>query len=150
MITKIITREITLVYQCYYCKYNALDKIEAKNINCKNVFMIWDKEIIIGRCQIMTDDRFLIKYTNTGNVLQDMRKIIEVSRDSAYQAVNFALVRRNWLLGRRIAEEELNGESRAEYGLEIVKKRSKELTDEYGKGFTKTNLYNFYLLNFPS
>ena len=93
----------------------------------------------------MTDDRFLIKYTNTGNVLQDMRKIIEVSRDSAYQAVNFALVRRNWLLGRRIAEEELNGESRAEYGLEIVKKLSKELTDEYGKGFTKTNLYNFYL-----
>ena len=98
----------------------------------------------------MTDDRFLIKYTNTGNVLQDMRKIIEVSRDSAYQAVNFALVRRNWLLGRRIAEEELNGESRAEYGRKKKKKRSKELTDEYGKGFTKTNLYNFYLLNFPS
>ena len=116
VITKIITREITLVYQCYYCKYNALDKIEVKNINYKKVvFTIWDK------------------------------KIIEVSRDSAYQAVNFALVRRNWLLGRRIAEEELNGESRAEYGLEIVKKLSKELTDEYGKGFTKTNLYNFYL-----
>lgn len=116
VITKIITREITVVYQCHYCKSNALDKIEVKNINYKKVvFTIWDK------------------------------KIIEVSRDSAYQAVNFALVRRNWLLGRRIAEEELNGESRAEYGLEIVKKLSKELTDEYGKGFTKTNLYNFYL-----
>ncbi|MBQ4396797.1 MAG: DUF1016 family protein [Clostridia bacterium] len=74
-----------------------------------------------------------------------MREIIEGSRSSAYQAINLALVRRNWLLGRRISEEELNGETRAEYGLEVIKKLSKELTDEYGKGFTKTNLYNFYL-----
>ena len=80
----------------------------------------------------------------TGDILQDMRGIIEVARDNAYQAVNVALVQRNWLLGRRIAEEELHGGDRAEYGLEIIKKLSKELTDEYGKGFTKTNLYNFY------
>lgn len=91
----------------------------------------------------MEDNTSLVRYTNTGDILQDMREIIEVSRDSAYQAVNLALVRRNWLLGRRIAEEELNGESRAEYGLEIIKKLSKELTKEYGKGFDRTNLYNF-------
>ena len=62
----------------------------------------------------MDENVSLVKYMNTGNILQDMREIIEVSRDSAYQAVNLALVRRNWLLGRRIAEEELNGEGRAE------------------------------------
>lgn len=93
----------------------------------------------------MDENVSLVKYMNTGNILQDMREIIEVSRDSAYQAVNLALVRRNWLLGRRIAEEELNGEGRAEYGLEIIKNLSKELSGEYGRGFTKTNLYNFYL-----
>lgn len=93
----------------------------------------------------MDENTFLVKYMNTGNILQDMREIIEVSRENAYQAVNFALVRRNWLLGRRIAEEELNGENRAEYGLEVIKTLSKELTGEYGRGFTKTNLYNFYL-----
>ena len=93
----------------------------------------------------MEENTSLVQYTKTGNILQDMREIIDVSRDSAYQAVNIALVRRNWLLGRRIAEEELNGGSRAEYGLEIIKKLSKELTGEYGKGFTKTNLYNFYM-----
>lgn len=93
----------------------------------------------------MDENTFLVKYMNTGNILQDMREIIEVSRENAYQAVNFALVRRNWLLGRRIAEEELNGENRAEYGLEVIKTLSKELTSEYGRGFTKTNLYNFYL-----
>ena len=89
------------------------------------------------------DATSLVRYTKTGDILQDMREIIEVSRESAYQAVNLALVRRNWLLGRRIAEEELNGESRAEYGLEIIKKLSKELTKDYGKGFDRTNLYNY-------
>jgi len=93
----------------------------------------------------MNESISLVEYLNSGDILQDMREIIEVSRDNAYQAVNIALVRRNWLLGRRIAEEELNGEARAEYGLNIIKSLSKDLTSEYGKGFTKTNLYNFYL-----
>lgn len=92
----------------------------------------------------MDNNLFLIDKKDTNDVLQDMRGIIEAARESAYQAVNVALVKRNWLLGRRIAEEELNGGSRAEYGLEIIKTLSKELTDEYGKGFAKTNLYSFY------
>ena len=67
----------------------------------------------------MDNNASLVQYSNTGDILQDMRGIIEVARESAYQAVNVALVKRNWLLGRRIAEEELNGGNRAEYGLEI-------------------------------
>ena len=58
--------------------------------------------------------------------------------------MNTVLVQRNRLIGYRIAEEEMNGERRAEYGTEVIKKLSKELTSEYGKGFTKTNLYSFY------
>ena len=54
------------------------------------------------------------------------------------------LVQRNWMMGYRIASEELHGEKRAEYGAKIIKKLSKELSTEYGKGFTKTNIYNFY------
>lgn len=54
------------------------------------------------------------------------------------------LSQRNWLIGYRIAEKELKGENRAEYGANIIKKLSQELTKLYGKGFTKTNLYNFY------
>ena len=67
----------------------------------------------------MDNNASLVQYSNTGDILQDMRGIIELARESAYQAVNVALVKRNWLLGRRIAEEELNGGNRAEYGLEI-------------------------------
>lgn len=54
------------------------------------------------------------------------------------------LVQRNWMMDYRIASEELHGEKRAEYGAKIIKKLSKELSTEYGKGFTKTNIYNFY------
>ena len=92
----------------------------------------------------MDRNKSLMEYANTQDILTDMRGIIETARESAYQAVNVALVKRNWLLGRRIAEEELNGSNRAEYGLEIIKTLSRELTDEYGRGFTKTNLYSFY------
>lgn len=90
------------------------------------------------------DNTSLIKHSKSTDILKDVREIIEISRENAYQAVNTALVKRNWLLGQRIAQEELSGESRAEYGIEIIKKLSKDLTTEYGKGFTKTNLYNFY------
>ena len=93
----------------------------------------------------------IIKYVKTDDILCDMRGIIDASQQQAFQAVNFALVRRNWLLGYRIAEEELKGENRAEYGMGVIKQLSKELSEIYGKGFTKTNLYSFYSFykNFP-
>jgi len=70
--------------------------------------------------------------------------IIDTSQNSVYQAVNVTLVYRNWLIGYRVAEETLNGNKRVEYGSEVIKKLSKELTKLYGKGFTKSNLYSFY------
>ena len=86
----------------------------------------------------------LLKYVKTGSVFEDACNIIETAQKVAYSAVNLTLVHRNWLLGKRIADEELNGESRAEYGAEVIKKLSKDLNAQYGKGYTKTNLYNFY------
>lgn len=85
-----------------------------------------------------------LQYIKTENIVTDIKTIINSARAQAYQAVNTALVLRNWLLGRRIAEEELNGENRAEYGAKIISTLAKTLTDEYGNGFTKTNLYSFY------
>ena len=89
-------------------------------------------------------NNFMNDFVKTDNILKDMCEIIESSRDSAYRAVNSILVQRNWLIGYRIAEEELQGADRAEYGARIIRNFSKELTAEYGKGFTKSNLYNFY------
>ena len=86
----------------------------------------------------------LLKYVRTGSVFEDACNIIETAQRVAYSAVDLTLVHRNWLLGKRIADEELNGESRAEYGAEVIKKLSEDLNVQYGKGYTKTNLYNFY------
>lgn len=69
--------------------------------------------------------------------------IIENARITAYRHINEALVRRNWLIGKLIVEEELKGNDRAEYGATLIKLLSKKLTHAYGKGFTKTNLYSF-------
>lgn len=90
------------------------------------------------------NNNLMISYEKTDNLLNDMQNIIDTSQQAARQAVNVALIQRNWLLGYRIAEEILGGEERADYGTGVVKKLSKELTDIYGKGFTKTNLYSFY------
>ena len=69
--------------------------------------------------------------------------VIEQARETAYRQVNEALVKRNWELGKLIAEEELNGLDRAVYGASIIKGLSKRLTAAYGKGFTKSYLYSF-------
>ena len=84
-----------------------------------------------------------IKFQDTEDILEDVRAIIDSAKRYAYQAVNVALVERNWLIGYRIAKEELKGNDRADYGVEIIKNLSKELTKEYGKGFDYRNLYYF-------
>lgn len=85
----------------------------------------------------------IIKTNSTDDIIEDVRDIIERTRDYAFRAVNVAMVQRNWLLGKRIAEEELLGGDRAEYGKVIIRRLADYLTEQYGKGFTKSNLYQF-------
>lgn len=70
--------------------------------------------------------------------------IITEARDTAYRQINEALVRRNWMLGKLIAEQELKLKDRASnYGMDIITGLAKRLTDAYGKGFNKTSLYAY-------
>ena len=85
-----------------------------------------------------------IEYIKSEDIFSDTKSIIESARNYAYSSVNVSLIKRNWLLGKRIFEEFLLGEDRAEYGAKVIKSLSKKLTQEYGKGFTKSNLYSFY------
>lgn len=89
-------------------------------------------------------DNDIVKYAKTNSITDDACKIIDNAQEVAFSAVNIALLQRNWLLGKRIAEEELVGNGKDDYGLNVIKNLSKELTAAYGKGFTKTNLYSFY------
>ena len=85
----------------------------------------------------------IISTESTPDFFKDAQNIIEHSRKFAYKAVNVAMVLRNWLLGRRIAEEELKNGGRAEYGKEVIQKLSDHLTNIYGKGFDRISLYNY-------
>ena len=85
----------------------------------------------------------LITDAHSDILLDDAKCIIDVTREYAYRAINVAMVQRNWLLGKRIAEETLNGEDRAEYGTQVIKALSKQLTSLYGSGFDATNLYKY-------
>lgn len=87
-------------------------------------------------------NNFMDNFVKTDNLLKDMCGIIESAQETAYKAVNTALIQRNWLIGYRIAEEELQGDERSEYGVKIIKGLSKELTKLYGKGYDRSNLYH--------
>ena len=84
-----------------------------------------------------------IVYIKSDNLLQDAQHIIETAQNFAYKALNLAMIQRNWLLGKRISEEELQGKDRAKYGKEVIKELAVELTEIYGNGFDSSNLYKF-------
>jgi predicted nuclease of restriction endonuclease-like (RecB) superfamily len=82
---------------------------------------------------------------------QDIRNILQQARQKAYVAVNFAMVGAYWQIGKRIIEEEQAGKHRADYRSFLITRLSKELTIEFGKGFSVANLKNFrqFYLTFP-
>ena len=84
-----------------------------------------------------------ITYVRSNDLLADSRIIIETARSFAYKAINVALVQRNWLLGRRIAEEHLEENGRAEYGKQVIANLARQLTAIYGSSLDATNLYKF-------
>lgn len=82
----------------------------------------------------------------------DVAEILQAGRSQAVRAVNSTMIRTYWQLGRRIVEEEQHGHARAEYGRELVTRLSRYLGEQFGKGFSAANLWNFrqFYLTFPS
>ncbi len=85
------------------------------------------------------------------HTIAEVKNILAQARQKAYTAVNTAMVEAYWLIGKRIVEEEQNGDKRAAYGEEILITLSIELTREFGKGFSYANLRNFrqFYLTYP-
>ena len=72
-----------------------------------------------------------------------IRDILQAARQRSYRAVNLAMIEAYWQIGRQIVEHEQAGENRAAYGQRILEELAKELSKEFGKGFTASNLRNF-------
>ena len=85
----------------------------------------------------------LVRYVKTEDFVGDVCQIIEGAQKYAYRLVDTTLVLRNWFIGKRISEEELNGSDRADYGKKTVNSLAKNLTEKYGKGYTKRALYQY-------
>jgi predicted nuclease of restriction endonuclease-like (RecB) superfamily len=73
-------------------------------------------------------------------LLVDLRQMIDQSRQAVAQTVNTALVWLYWNIGKRIREDILK-QKRAEYGEQIVQTLSAQLTADYGRGFSRQNLF---------
>lgn len=80
---------------------------------------------------------------------QDVRSILADARQRGYAAINFIMVEAYWKIGRRIVKE--GGKGRAEYGAYLIKELSRNLGEEFGRGFSVANLKNFrqFYMAFP-
>ncbi len=75
--------------------------------------------------------------------VSDLKAIVYMAKAKAYQAADLYNVASNWLVGRRIVEQEQHGEARAQYGKHVIEIASLALTEEFGKGYSQTQIINF-------
>ncbi len=81
----------------------------------------------------------------------EIKNILITARNKVYQTANFAMVDAYWNIGKTIIEEQ-GGNEKAEYGTGLLKELSKQMTQDFGKGFTVANLKNMrqFYLKFPN
>ncbi len=82
---------------------------------------------------------------------KEISQLLIAGREQAGRAVNTILVQTYWQIGRHIVEFEQGGEAKSEYGSNLLDRLSRDLTLEFGKGFSRSNLFqirNLYI-NFP-
>ncbi len=88
----------------------------------------------------------LIKIENSyDSILTNVVELLEQSRRISARSVNAIMTATYWEIGRQIVKVEQKGEKRAEYGEELLKNLSKNLTDKFGRGFSARNLRSFRL-----
>ncbi|MGI9281480.1 MAG: PDDEXK nuclease domain-containing protein [Endozoicomonas sp.] len=84
-------------------------------------------------------------------LLNSIRELLTQGRQRVVTTVNAAMVQTYWEIGRLIVEDEQQGERRATYGKEVLKKLSDTLSREFDRGFSVRNLRNMraFFLAFP-
>ena len=70
----------------------------------------------------------------------EISNLLKEARKNIVSNINTTMTKTYFLIGKRIVEEEQNGNERAEYGENLIKNLSKRLIEEFGKGFSVTNL----------
>lgn len=80
------------------------------------------------------------KEVQNTNLFQQVVALLQNARQQVLRTVNSTMTYTYFEIGRMIVEEEQNGKERAEYGKQILKGLSQQLTNEFGKGFSVESL----------
>ena len=82
------------------------------------------------------------------DIYQEIHDLLHKARQNIISNINSTMTKTYFLIGKRIVEEEQDGNKRAEYGKKLMKTLSEKLTKEFGRGFSQRNLEQmrtFYL-----
>ncbi len=84
-------------------------------------------------------------------LITQIGSLLQSGRQQAAQTVNTILVQTYWYIGQHIVEFEQKGDLKAEYGSQLLDNLSKDLALSYGKGFSRSNLFQIRLfyIKFP-
>ena len=74
------------------------------------------------------------------DIYQEIHDLLHNARQNIISNINSTMTKTYFLIGKRIVEEEQDGNKRAEYGKNLIKMLSEKLTKEFRKGFSETNL----------
>ena len=85
------------------------------------------------------------------SIFGDVSSIIDAARRSAARSVNAVMTAAYWMIGQHIVEFEQSGEERAEYGTALIKRLAVDLTQRFGRGFSRQNIQQMRLfyLSYP-
>lgn len=88
------------------------------------------------------------KYTY---LIKRLAEIMHSARATAVRQINKTQVLAYYEIGREIVEFEQKGKARAEYGEALITRLSKDMTENFGRGFSEMNLRNMrrFYLEFP-
>ncbi len=85
-------------------------------------------------------------FSGYNNLLGSIGALLESARKKVARNINTILVETYWRVGEKVIEFEQKGKERADYGKELLRMLSKDLTIKYGKGFSRSNLQYMRLL----
>ena len=93
----------------------------------------------------------LTPYSGYDSLVKSIGTLLDAARSQIATSVNTILVKTYWNIGKYIVEFEQGGALRAEYGSNLLNRLSTDLTHLYGKGFSRSNVYNMrkLYLTFP-
>jgi len=75
------------------------------------------------------------------SLIEDIGELLKAGRNQFYYSANTILVQTYWQIGKRIVEFEQGGKEKAVYGSKLLDTLATDLKSNYGKGFSRSNVY---------